>query len=100
MAKKLDKKVTGEEWERRKALDLPVTKELRYMRRKAPKGFEEIRVTDYVVTKAYETPGAFSLEITLETGEKVNILSLYFSEMQRPSFEKDMEEQLKAALEE
>lgn len=100
MAKKLGKKVTGEEYERRKKLNLPVTKELRYMKR-CPQGeYEEIKVVDYSIIEAYMPSETYSLEVVLETGEKIRVFSMFFSEMQKPSFERDMEEQMASAGEE
>lgn len=89
MAKQGKIKVSEEEYARRKSLDLPVTKPLRYMR-KTVTGWEEIAVVDYEIDKVLKPSGMSVLALSLETGEVRRILSAYFSEMQKPSFERDM----------
>lgn len=83
-------KVSEEERTRRKSLDLPVTKPLRYMRYESGK-YVEYPVVDYEIVEVYQPSGTPSLSITLNTGEHIRILSLYFSEMQKPSFVDDVE---------
>lgn len=90
-------KVSEEEKALRKELGLPVTKELRYMRRILG-GYEELKVNEYEVADFYET--MHSLLITLSSGEKIRILAPYFAEMQKPSFERDMQEQAARVAEE
>ena len=85
-------KVSEEEKARRKALNLPVTKELRYMREKSVGQFAEYRVTEYEIVAVYMPSETPSLLLTLETGEQVRILSDYFSMMQKPSFERDVKQ--------
>ena len=80
----------AEERARRKELGLPVTKSLRYMRKNKGR-FVEVPVRDYEIVATYQPSGATSLLLTLETGEQIRILSLYFAEMQKPSFVEDME---------
>lgn len=89
MAKQEKIKVSEEEYARRKSLDLPVTKSLRYMR-KTGAGWEEVAVVDYEIDKVLKPSGMSVLALSLETGEVRRILSAYFSEMQKPSFERDM----------
>ena len=85
--------ITAEEKELRKQLKLPITKPLRYMRRRNG-SYAAIPVVNLDVEEAFETWS--TLCITLENGEAVKIHSAYFAEMQKPSFEKDMAKQEEA----
>ncbi|WP_279073763.1 hypothetical protein [Amedibacillus dolichus] len=88
--------LTEEEKERRRKLKLPVTKQLRYMR--AMSGvYKEFLVDNYnyeivkTITINTTPPGeTYVLRITLENGEKVDILLEYFIQMQKSSFIDDM----------
>ena len=82
-------KVDAEERARRKKLDLPITIPLRYMRRES-NGYTAVPVISYEIVAVYYPSGTPSLLITLETGEQIRILSLYFAQMQKPTFEKDV----------
>lgn len=73
----------------RRLLNLPITKELRYMK-KTTAGFIPFKITNYRIVKWYTDSSAASLEITLTNGSAVRILGDYFSHMQKPSFEKDI----------
>lgn len=73
----------------RRLLGLPITKELRYMKRTAT-GFIPYQVANYRIVTWYTDSNAASLEITLANGNTVRILGDYFSHMQKPSFEKDI----------
>lgn len=92
--------ISEEEWQRRKDLGLPVTKPLRYMKRSLETlRYEEFPVSEYEVVARYEPFGTPSIMVTLETGEKIRVLGPFFAEMQKPSFERDMEEMAGADLE-
>lgn len=97
---KLRIKVSKEEKERRKAIGLPVTKPLRYMKHNRNNTYTEISVLDYDIVQQYQPSGTYSLMITLETGEKIRILAPFFVQMQRPSFVKDMERYMRQETEE
>lgn len=73
----------------RRLLGLPITKELRYMKRTTT-GFIPYQVANYRIVTWYTDSNAASLEITLANGNTVRILGDYFSHMQKPSFEKDI----------
>ena len=78
----------------RRKLGLPVTKKLRYMKRKVSGrilGWEPIEVIDFKIVDTYMPSGTNSLEVTLVDGSSVRILAPFFAHMQKPSFEKDME---------
>ena len=82
-------KVSEKERLRRKELQLPVTKPLRYM--KSERGeYIEIGVVDYEIVDTYMPSKTQSLIIKLVTGETIRILAPYFSHMQKPSFVDDM----------
>ncbi len=87
-------KVSEEEYARRKKLGLPVTKTLRYMKARAG-GYDEVPVSDYEIVEELQPSGTYVLEVTLESGERKNVLSSYFAEMQKPSFVEDMEKSSK-----
>ena len=88
-------KISEEERELRQSLKLPLTKELRYMRYIKGK-YKELKVLEYQIAKIYQPSGVCSLRLILTNGEQVIILASYFAEMQKPSFEKDMQEQILA----
>lgn len=73
----------------RRLLGLPITKELRYMKRTTT-GFISYQVANYRIVTWYIDSNAASLEVTLANGSTVRILGDYFSHMQKPSFEKDI----------
>lgn len=77
----------------RRLLGLPITKELRYMK-KTTTGFIPFEIANYQIVKWYTDSNAASLEITLANGCVIRILGDYFSHMQKPSFEKDMDTDL------
>lgn len=77
----------------RRLLGLPITKELRYMKKTAT-GFIPFEIANYQIVKWYTDSNAASLEITLANGCVIRILGDYFSHMQKPSFEKDMDTDL------
>lgn len=77
----------------RKELGLPVTKKLRYMKRKVSGnflGYEPIDVIDFKIIDTYMPSGTHCLEITLINGTEIRILAPFFVHMQKSSFEKDM----------
>lgn len=74
----------------RKELGLPITKTLRYMKKKLG-GYEEFEVSSLKIVDTYMPSGTHSLMITLANGEKVRILAPFFAHMQKSSFERDME---------
>ena len=82
-------KVNDEEKCLRKKLGLPITKELRYMRNIGCQ-YEEVKVIDFKIVDVYEPSETPPLVVSLETGESIRILSSFFAEMQKPSFEQDM----------
>lgn len=84
-------KVSEEERLLRKSLNLPVTKPLRYMQRVIG-GFEEIAVASYEIVETSPISGTPTLLVTFESGERTRVYAPYFSEMQKPSFERDMAE--------
>ena len=83
-------KVSEEERRRRKTLKLPVTKELRYMRREETGAYTACRVVDYDTVRVLLPSSTPILRLVLDTGETVNIMADYFSQMQEPSFVDDM----------
>ena len=83
-------KVSEEERERRKALKLPVTKQLRYMRRDENGAYTAFRVVDYDAVRVFSPSSTPVLRLVLDTGETVNIMADYFSQMQESSFVDDM----------
>ncbi|BBF41352.1 hypothetical protein lbkm_0026 [Lachnospiraceae bacterium KM106-2] len=74
----------------RKELDLPYTKQLKYMEHKKGNTYVEIQVVDYEVAGAYSPSGMKSLTVSLVNGRKVRILAPFFSQMQKSSFIQDM----------
>ena len=81
--------LSSEERLLRKSLDLPVTKPLRYMQRVLG-GYDEIAVVAYEIVETTPISGTPTLLVTLETGNQIRVFGPYFSEMQKPSFERDM----------
>lgn len=74
----------------RKAVGLPVKKQLVYYKDKADTE-SVINVLEYQLVEMYEiTERWYTVEITLEDDSKVKIHSSYLAEMQRPSFVADM----------
>lgn len=78
----------------RKAIGLPVTKQLVYY--KDNRNSDSIvNITDYRLLEMYDiTDRWYTVEITLVDGSKVRIHSSYLAEMQKPSFIADMAAQL------
>ncbi|MCR5011390.1 MAG: hypothetical protein K6A72_03545 [Lachnospiraceae bacterium] len=76
--------------ELRNSLKLPVTKELVYWKKDSDCEWRSFSVVDYEVIATYEPSGSMSLMISLADGNKVRILSDYFSEMQKSSFLSDI----------
>ena len=93
MGEKVKIKLDDKEKARRKELDLPVTKELRYMHKQDVNWLEE-KVISYQVVDMYYPSGTKSLMITLENKEKIRILHPYFAHMQKPSFVEDMQKEV------
>lgn len=89
-------KLSKEEAERRKELNLPM-KPLRYMKLKSIDSYEKIEVEEdkYKIVKTLEPSGTHILEVSLATGEKVIIMADYFRHMQKESFVEDMLKALK-----
>lgn len=83
-------KVSEEEHKRRKELNLPVTKPLRYMKRFCG-SYEEIPVRSYETIKVLPESNTHILSVELESGEVIKIMADFFSEMQKPSFVEDMQ---------
>lgn len=88
---------TDEEKARRRKLKLPITKQLRYMKRMQNGDYKECLVDNYnyeivkTITVNTTPPSeTYVLRIILETGEKVDILLEYFIQMQKSSFIDDM----------
>lgn len=93
--------VSEEEKQRRKELKLPVTKPLRYMKRNMQTlGFDALPVVDFEIVARYGEAQTPSLLVTVEGGEQCRVFSPFFAEMQKPSFEKDMEKMAATAGEE
>lgn len=80
--------IDNAEKELRKQLKLPISKQLRYMRQRNG-SFEAFNVDGFEVVESFPS-GWHLLDVALEGGEHVKIHSMYFSEMQKASFEKDM----------
>ncbi|MCI8483460.1 MAG: hypothetical protein HFH41_03860 [Lachnospiraceae bacterium] len=78
----------------RKLLSLPITKELRYMK-KENNSFSSYKIKSYQIVDWYTESDSASLKLTLENEQSIRILSDYFSHMQKASFEKDIHEQEK-----
>lgn len=78
----------------RKLLGLPITKELRYMKRDR-NSFIPFTLKAYEIIGWYTDSNSASLKLTFENGEThpLPVLSDYFSHMQKASFEKDIHEQ-------
>ena len=84
----------------RKALSLPVKKELVYYRDKNDAS-SKVTVEKFKITEMYNfTTPWFTLEIAPADGGCVRIHSFYFAEMQKPSFIEDMKKQEKSSIEE
>lgn len=76
--------------ELRKELQLPLKKELIYLRKINGK-WKTYSVIDYEIIDRYQPSNTASLRIYIETGESIRILATYFAQMQKPSFINDME---------
>lgn len=74
----------------KRLLGLPVTKQLVYFR-KINGSWEQYPVESWEIVQEYSD--SCTLEIYVEEFGKINIHHAFLSEMQRPSFERDMEEQ-------
>lgn len=84
----------------RKALGLPVKKELVYYRDKNDAS-SKVTVEKFKIIEMYEiTTPWFTLEIEPADGDCVRIHSFYFAEMQKPSFIEDMKKQENSSVEE
>lgn len=81
--------------ELRKNLDLPITKELRYMT-KSEEIWKEHKVLGYHIVTEYLPSKTKSLVISVELLGVIRILAPYFSHMQKPSFVEDMETQIES----
>lgn len=77
----------------RKLLKLPITKELRFMQHQRD-SFIPFDVSNYQIVTWYTPSMTPSLLITLKNGNEINVLSDYFSHMQKESFESDIQHQL------
>ena len=76
--------------ELRKKLNLPVTKELRYMRKNEKGVYEPVPVTAYKIFS--DNGGVYNtLQITTVEGKTIKIHEAFFAHMQKPSFTDDME---------
>lgn len=82
-------KLDEDEKERRRSLDLPLTKELKYVFRQGSLVCET-KVLEYRVAHTYTPSETRSLKLILENGEEVRILAPFFAEMQTPAFERSM----------
>lgn len=76
----------------RRALGLPIFKPLRYMKR-VGEVWQEIPITSYEAVDIYMPSETYSILLTLENNDTVQILQSYFSEMQKPSFVDDVKKQ-------
>ena len=76
-------KLDEDEKERRRSLDLPLTKELKYVFRQGSRVCET-KVLEYMPSETH------SLKLVLKNGEAVRILAPFFAEMQTPAFERSM----------
>ena len=77
----------------RKALGLPVTKQLVYYPDKKDKA-SAVKVTVYQLIEMYAiTDRWYTVELILDNGNRVRIHSDYLVEMQKPSFVADMAKQ-------
>ena len=77
----------------RKAVGLPVKKQLVYYKNKRDVD-SIVNVTNYRLIEMYEvTDRWYTVEITTADGDLVKIHSSYLAEMQRPSFISDLEAQ-------
>ena len=83
-------KVEGEEKLVRKALGLPVTKQLVYYGN--PTNADSVvKVREYRLSEMYDvTENWYTVDVLLEDGSRELIHSLYLAEMQKPSFIEDM----------
>ena len=80
----------GDTAELRKQLNLPVTKELRYMRKNDKYVYEPVPVVAYTIFS--DNGGAYNtLQITTVDGKTIKIHEAFFAHMQKPSFTDDME---------
>ncbi len=85
---------TEEEKLVRKAIGLPIKKQLIYYKNKhQPESI--VNIKSYRLIEMYNiTERWYTIEITTEEGKSVRIHSGYLIEMQKPSFIEDMEEQI------
>ena len=84
----------------RKALSLPIKKELVYYRNKDDAS-SKVTVEKFKIIETYNTTTPwFTLEIEPADGANVRIHSFYFAEMQKPSFIEEMKKQEKSNIEE
>ena len=73
----------------RRALSLPITKQLVYYPNKNEN--VTVNVETYRISEMF--PDWWTITIHLENGEEVNIHNLYLKEMQSPTFVADMQKQ-------
>ncbi len=81
----------------RRLLHLPVTKELRYVK-KENNSFVSYKVKSYQITDWYTDSDSASLTLILENNQTIRILANYFSEMQKKDFEKNIRAQEKSIV--
>ena len=81
----------------KRLLGLPITKDLVYFQ-KTNGSWMQYPVISWEIVKEYSE--WCTLKIHVEELGDINIHNAFLSEMQKPSFERDMEEQFKAAAEE
>jgi hypothetical protein len=83
-----------EEGPARKALGLPVKKQLIFYKDKRDAG-SAVKVTKYRILKMHVAEeNWYTVEVTLEDGTGISIHSAYLAEMQRPGFVEDMAAQM------
>ena len=73
----------------RRALNLPITKQLVYYPNKRKN--DSVRIETYRISEMYSD--WWTITIHLENGDDVNIHNLYLKEMQSPTFVSDMQKQ-------
>lgn len=71
--------------ENRKKLGLPLSKDLRYMK-KTNCLWESHKVTNYEIVETLKPSGSHILKVSIDNGNVINIMADYFVEMQKPSF--------------
>lgn len=74
--------------ELRRKLGLPITKSLVYFRQKPDKNWQALDIQSIAINQDYSV--GFSLCLTLENQEKVNIHSDFLAQMQKKNFTKEM----------